>query len=92
MEKGTVKWFDPRLGFGFILRDSIPEGEENHEIFVHYSHVNMEGFRTLLPDLRVKFEVVPGMKEGSVEAREVIIIPPEFVLQQQSEDSSKEED
>ena len=92
MEKGTVKWFDPRLGFGFILRDAIPEGGENHEIFVHYSHVKMEGFRTLLPDLRVKFEVVQGMKEGSVEARKVTIIPPEFVLQQQNEEPAKEDD
>lgn len=81
MEKGTVKWFDPRLGFGFIIRDDVPEDQENHEIFVHYSQIQMEGFKTLLPDLRVQFEVVPGKKEGRVEARDVKIIPPEFVLQ-----------
>ncbi|MHA1520461.1 MAG: cold-shock protein [Promethearchaeota archaeon] len=92
METGIVKWFDPRLGFGFILRDSVPEGEADHEIFVHYSHVNMSGFKTLLPDLRVKFEVVPGVKKGSVEAREVTIIPPEFVLEQQNEIKPEEKD
>ncbi len=88
MERGTVKWFDPRLGFGFIIRDSIPENEPNHEIFVHYSHINMEGFKTLLPDLRVEFEVVAGMKEGTVEARNVTIIPPDFVLNKQKNEGN----
>ena len=74
-ETGMVKWFSPRKGYGFIIRDSVPEGEENHEIFVHYSQVDMEGFKTLFPDLHVSFEIIPGKKEGSIEAKNVKIIP-----------------
>jgi CspA family cold shock protein len=74
---GTVKWFSPRKGFGFIIRDDIPEGG-NKEIFIHYSSINMDGFKTLLPGLRVEFEVVDGRKAGSVEAKNVKIIAPKF--------------
>jgi len=77
IETGVVKWFSPRKGYGFIIRDSIPEGEENREIFVHYSKVAMEGFKTLLPDLRVEFEITPGKRDGTIEAMNVKIIPKE---------------
>ena len=74
-ETGIVKWFSPRKGFGFIIRDSVPEDEENHEIFIHYSNIIMEGFKTLLPNLRVSFEIKDGQKSGSIEAADVKIIP-----------------
>ncbi len=77
-EYGKVKWFSPRKGYGFIIRDGIEEGEENREIFVHYSKVEMDGFKTLLPDLRVSFEISPGKREGSIEANNVKIVPQEF--------------
>lgn len=76
-ETGAVKWFSPRKGYGFIIRDSVAEGQPNHEIFVHYSSVVMDGFKTLLPSLRVEFDVVQGRKDGSIEAKNVKIIPPE---------------
>ena len=75
-EVGFVKWFSPKKGYGFIIRDSIPEGEANHEIFVHYSQVEIEGFKTLLPDLRVRFTVSEGKRPGSFEATNVKILPP----------------
>jgi CspA family cold shock protein len=77
-ESGSVKWFSPRKGYGFIIRDSVPEGQENHEIFCHYSSIKMDGFKTLLPGLRVSFDVEQGKKEGTIEAKNVQIIPPEF--------------
>jgi len=72
-ETGTVKWFSPRKGYGFIIRDNVPEGE-NNEIFVHYSSIEMDGFKTLMPGIKVKFEVEPGRKENSIEAKNVQII------------------
>ena len=74
-ETGIVKWFSPKKGYGFIIRDSIPEGDENHEIFVHYSQVEIEGFKTLLPDLHVSFTVSEGKRPGTVEAINVKILP-----------------
>ena len=84
-ETGTVKWFSPRKGFGFIIRDSVPEGEENHEIFVHYSNIIMDGFKTLLPNLRVSFNVKDGQKPGTIEATDVKIIPQKFPTNEKEE-------
>ena len=89
-ETGTVKWFSPRKGFGFIIRDSVSEDEENHEIFVHYSNIVMEGFKTLLPNLRVSFEVKEGQKPGTIEATNVKIIP-QRVKKEEDTESKQEE-
>lgn len=78
MELGTVKWFSPKKGYGFIIRDAVPEGSDNHEIFVHFSSVVMDGFKTLLPGLRCQFEIAEGRKQGSIEAKNVKIVPPDF--------------
>ena len=55
-ETGTVKWFSDAKGYGFVSRDS---GED---VFVHYSAVEGEGFRTLREDQRVEFAVEQGPK------------------------------
>ena len=55
-ETGTVRWFNDAKGYGFIARDA---GED---VFVHYSAVEGEGFRTLREDDRVEFAVEQGPK------------------------------
>ncbi len=54
--KGTVKWFNNQKGFGFI------SDEEGNDVFVHYTGLNMEGFKTLEDGQAVEFEVVNGAK------------------------------
>ena len=56
MEKGTVKWFNAEKGFGFITR------EDGEDVFVHFSAIEMEGFKTLEEGQAVTFEVVEGEK------------------------------
>jgi len=51
MAVGIVKWFNNRKGFGFIER------EEGSDIFVHYSSIEMQGFKSLEEGERVSFEV-----------------------------------
>ena len=55
-EEGSVKWFSAEKGYGFIMR------EQGEDIFVHYSEIRSEGFRTLEEGQRVEFEVVEGDK------------------------------
>ncbi|MBO8166084.1 MAG: cold-shock protein [Thermotogae bacterium] len=54
--KGTVKWFNAQKGYGFITRD---EGED---VFVHFSGIAMDGFRTLEEGQRVEFDIENGQK------------------------------
>jgi len=60
---GTVKWFNEAKGFGFISQDG---GED---VFVHFSAIQMDGFKTLAEGDRVEFEVTrgpKGLQAGSV--------------------------
>ncbi|MEJ5257685.1 MAG: cold-shock protein [Fervidobacterium sp.] len=54
--KGTVKWFDAKKGYGFITK------EDGEDIFVHYSAIQVEGFKTLKEGDKVEFEVQNGAK------------------------------
>jgi len=56
MEKGRVKWFNAEKGFGFIER------ENGNDVFVHFSAIMMDGFKTLEEGTEVEFEVVEGAK------------------------------
>lgn len=61
MAEGTVKWFNEAKGFGFIEQDSGPD------VFVHFSAIQGEGFKTLNEGDRVSFEVVKGPKGPQAE-------------------------
>ena len=56
MSKGTVKWFNNQKGYGFI------SDEEGNDVFVHYTGLNMEGFKTLEEGQAVEFEMIDGSK------------------------------
>ena len=55
MNKGTVKWFNNQKGYGFIT-----DAESGKDVFVHYSGLKMEGFKTLEENATVEFEIVDG--------------------------------
>ncbi|TKR32955.1 cold-shock protein [Luteimonas gilva] len=57
MQYGTVKWFNDAKGFGFIA----PE-DGSSDVFVHFSAINAQGFRSLQEGQRVGYEVVQGPK------------------------------
>ena len=57
MATGTVKWFNESKGFGFIA-----PSDGSADVFVHFSAIQGEGFRTLAEDQEVEFEVVQGQK------------------------------
>ncbi len=59
MAEGKVKWFNERKGFGFI------ENDEGGDVFVHYSSITAEGFKTLYEGQRVSFEIEQGNKGPS---------------------------
>lgn len=54
--KGTVKWFNNQKGYGFI------SDEQGKDVFVHYSGLNMDGFKTVEEGAAVEFDVVDGAK------------------------------
>lgn len=60
MKQGTVKWFNSEKGFGFI------EVEGENDVFVHFSAIQGEGFKTLDEGQKVEFEVVDGNRGPQV--------------------------
>ena len=57
MATGTVKWFDSKKGYGFIL----PE-DGSSDVFVHYTAIQGEGFKTLAEGQKVNFDLIDGPK------------------------------
>ena len=56
MQKGKVKWFNAEKGYGFI------EAEDGTDVFVHFSAIEMEGYKALDEGATVQFEVIDGDK------------------------------
>ena len=63
---GTVKWFNAEKGYGFIAREGAPD------VFVHFSAIQGDGYRSLTEGQRVEFDVAPGRK--GEEAQNVRVI------------------
>ena len=61
---GTVKWFSDEKGYGFISR------EDGDDLFVHYSEIQMDGFKTLAEGQAVEFEITTG-QNGKLQASAV---------------------
>lgn len=66
MTQGTVKWFNGDKGFGFI------EVEGGDDVFVHFSAIQSNGFRTLEEGQRVEFEIVEGQR--GPQAANVVVV------------------
>ncbi len=62
--QGQVKWFDPKKGYGFIV------GPEGKDVFVHFSQIKGDGFRSLKDGEQVQYELVTGDK--GLQARDVM--------------------
>lgn len=56
MERGKIKWFNAEKGYGFIERENAKD------VFVHFSAINMDGYKTLEEGAEVQFDIVDGQK------------------------------
>lgn len=65
MAEGTVKWFNAEKGYGFISQ------EDGEDLFVHFSEIKMDGYKTLDEGARVSFEVIEG-QNGKKQASNVV--------------------
>lgn len=71
MPKGYVKWFSNKKGYGFITMDSE---EEQEDIFVHFSNIQMDGFKKLDQGDQVEFEINDSKEGKGPEALNVKVI------------------
>jgi CspA family cold shock protein len=67
MAQGTVKWFNSEKGYGFITRD-----DGGADVFVHFSAIQMDGYKSLDEGQRVEFDVGQGQKGPQAESVRVI--------------------
>ena len=72
--EGTVKWFDPRKGFGFIV------GPEGQDVFVHFSVIQGDGFRVLKDGSRVLYDAAKGPDNRWKATKAVRVDDPEITV------------
>ena len=68
MLRGTVKWFNEKKGYGFITRD-----DGSGDLFVHFTEIKGDKFRTLNEGDHVEFEEAPG-RDGRLQAVKVVVV------------------
>ena len=83
MPRGKVKWFNDAKGYGFI------EQESGSDIFVHYTAISMEGFKTLAENQTVEYEVVEGSR--GPQAANVSVVQSDDPAEGQEEETAAEE-
>ena len=71
MAQGTVKWFNAEKGFGFIAQDG-----GGPDVFVHFSAIQADGYRSLDENQRVEFEVVQGQRGPQADAVRPVLPTP----------------
>jgi len=69
MENGTVKWFNETKGFGFIANDNGGD-----DVFVHFSAIKAEGFKTLAEGQKVMFDTETDPRNGKLRATNVTLV------------------
>ena len=74
--QGEVKWFDPKKGYGFIV------GPEGQDVFVHFSQIMGDGFRSLKDGERVEYEIAEGDK--GLQAKDVKRVEAESSVEDQA--------
>jgi CspA family cold shock protein len=84
VEQGKVKWFDDQKGYGFIEQDV------GDDLFVHYSDIQQEGYKTLSEDQEVEFEIEET--EKGLAAKSVSILSEDTDTESDDEDVEAEDD
>ena len=69
MNNGTVKWFNAQKGYGFITNEAT-----NEEVFVHFSAINAQGFKSLEEVQKVSFDTETDPQNGKVRAINVTVV------------------
>ena len=69
MAKGLVKWFNAEKGYGFIS-----DGETHRDVFVHYSQIQMEGYKSLEEKAVVEYEIEVDENTGKERAKNVVVL------------------
>ncbi|MER7244309.1 cold shock domain-containing protein [Kribbella sp. NPDC000426] len=68
MVRGTVKWFNADKGYGFLAVETGGDGNEIDDVFVHWSKIVSDGYKTLEDGQRVEFQIVDGPKGREADA------------------------
>ncbi len=82
-EQGTVRWFNNKKGYGFLQKKS-----DGKDIFVHFSAISMEGYKTLKAGDQVEFEVTDG--EKGPQASSVVVVGSQPVESEKVEEKPAE--